>query len=136
MKQIEISEARAAIETIAPRYGVSFAVLFGSQATGRTHAGSDADIAVQADCPLSPLDLAEMAYEIGERIGIETDVVDIRSASPLLQKHASEGILLYEREPHVFARFGMYAFKRFVETKPLRDLRRASLDAFLAAPAV
>lgn len=130
-----IVELRNALQALAPRFGIVFAALFGSHATGRTHARSDIDVAVLADRTLSPHDIAECAYEIAALLkqnGIE--VADLHGASPLLmQSIARDGIVLYELEPHAFARFQMYAYKRFVETKPLRNLRRAALEKFAAA---
>ncbi len=123
-----------AVYSLASRWGLSLVVLFGSRATRRVHAHSDTDIAILSKQRFSPGELATLAYEIAlslKRSDIE--IVDLHIGSPLLLRTvARDGIVLYEREPHTFALLQMYAFKRFVETKPLRDVRRSSLERFTA----
>lgn len=114
--------------------GISCAILFGSRATGTTHAKSDTDIALITDHPLTPRETASIAYVLSEEIATTVEVIDVRIAPPaLLRSIARDGVLLYEREPRIFARFRMYAFKRYMEAKPLFALRRASRDTFTAA---
>ena len=109
-------------------------MLFGSQSTGLTHIKSDVDIAVLADHPLNPYEIAECAYAFSialQRPDIE--IVDLQHTSPLLMKAVAHGTVLFESAPHLFSQFQMYAFKRFVEAKPLYALRRTSLKQFASA---
>ncbi|MEK7627901.1 MAG: nucleotidyltransferase domain-containing protein [Patescibacteria group bacterium] len=134
MNEMDTKTMVDAVRPIAERAGLSLVVLFGSYATGREHAQSDTDIAVLAERTFSPSELATLAYELSQNLkNSSIDISDLRTGSPLLLRTvAHDGIVLFEREPHAFALFQMYAFKRFVEAKPLRDLRRASLEQFVA----
>lgn len=118
---------------IAEKYGLNLLVLFGSQATGKTHPKSDVDIGYTANGQLE----LNTRFEIGKDISrvLERDdieLVDLQRISPLMKKIvADEGVLLYEREPGMFELFCIYAFKLYVETKPLRELRYQSLKNFI-----
>ena len=133
---MEISqEQKTTIATIAKQFRLRLLLLFGSQATGLTHAKSDVDIAVLAERPLDELDIRDALNEALMRVFRRSDVelVDLRRAPPLLQRDATaEGRLLFEEKPGVYDRFQLFAMKHFMETKPLRDLRRARLREFLA----
>lgn len=116
------------IKKIAKKYDLNFLVLFGSQATGKTHKQSDVDIAYSAK---KELNYRQEYYLTGELLRslhlnpkIRTDLVDLNNVSPLLAKEvAFTGKLLAEITPHSFARFQMYAFKLFIESKPLFILK-------------
>lgn len=119
--------------TVARKFGLSLVVLFGSQATGHTHRQSDIDIAIQSEQPLSISELITIADEIerAARAG-PVEIVDLTHAPPLLLKAvAAEGVVLYESNPSEFARFQMYAIKRYIEAKPLFEMRKQALDAYL-----
>jgi len=129
----QAQKLKDAIAGCAAPYGIEFAALFGSRATGRVHAKSDTDIAIDSARRLSPHDIASLSQDIAARVGYSAEVVDVRVASPLLLRDAArDGMLLYEKEPGAFERFRVYGYKRFMESKPLREIRRASLDRFLA----
>ena len=131
---ILVTTIQKALQDSAPRFGIMLAVLFGSRATGRVHAQSDYDIAVYAEHPLSPAEIAACAYELSVSLKQkDIEVVDIRAASPsLLHAISRDGVVLLEQDAHAFAQFQMYAYKRFVEAKPLREMRLASLQTFAA----
>lgn len=124
-------ETRARVSAIAEKYHLSLALLFGSQATGKTHIQSDVDIAISASHALRPRELAELAYDLSQALQAkEVDIVDLHGAPPLLLAQIARfGQLLYERESSMYARFRIYAIKRFMEAKPLFNMR----DAFIAA---
>lgn len=127
-----LREKQEEIAKIAKNYDLDMVVLFGSQATGRTHPKSDIDIGYTS----------QMRLELDTRFKIETEIsvllhrgdiefVDLRRISPVMKQIiADEGILLYEIRPGTFEAFCMYAFKLYVETKPLRELRYLSLRNF------
>lgn len=128
------SDKKSRIAALAEKYGVSLMILFGSQATGKTHGESDADIAFASKRKLSPREIAHLAFDlssIAEFSNIE--LIDLHDAPPLLLKNiAVSGIAVYESEPRAFALFKIYALKRFMEAQKLFALRTASLDAFLS----
>jgi predicted nucleotidyltransferase len=86
---------------------VSFAVLFGSRASGSPRADSDLDIGVLFAADLSAqqrfLLRRRLAAELGD-LG-EVDVVDLEEAPPLLAHRALMGSRLLEREPSRRVRF-------------------------------
>ncbi len=120
------------ISEIAKRYGLDMVVLFGSQATGRTHPKSDVDIGYTAPQTLGFKARFEITNEISSLLQRDdVEFVDLRRISPVMKKIiADEGIALYERIPGMFVLFRMYAFKLYVETKALRELRYRSLEHF------
>lgn len=124
---------RDEIQKNAERYGIQLAVLFGSAASGRTHFASDVDVAIMTDARLSPMSLAELATTLTERLKKTVDIVDLRNAPPsLLREVALHGHALYEQSAQAFSLFRINALRRYIESKPLRAMRRASLDMFLA----
>ncbi|MBI5004016.1 nucleotidyltransferase domain-containing protein [Candidatus Kaiserbacteria bacterium] len=121
------------LKGLAEKHGLSLVVLFGSQATGKTHAGSDTDIAFFSIQPKNMLEIAEMQMEFTEKLRIkDLELVDLAGKAPLFLKQvADQGIVLYEKDPSVFDEFQIYAFKRYVEAKPLYAMREAALHKYL-----
>jgi predicted nucleotidyltransferase len=58
---------------------------FGSTTDGTTHADSDLDLAVLARRPLPNLDRWDLQEELAVRVGRDVDLVDLRSASTVMQ---------------------------------------------------
>ncbi|MFH1564987.1 MAG: nucleotidyltransferase domain-containing protein [bacterium] len=130
---LQIDEIKSKIKKIAKKHKLSLVLLFGSQATGKTHANSDVDIAFVSEKHLRPSDAAKIQLEISQKLKIKNlELVDLKNATPLLLKQiAQKSILLYEKEQFVFANFKIYGFKRFMEAKNLLKLRDLSLDKFI-----
>ena len=130
---IPFEEIKPKIKDLAEKYHLSLVVLFGSQATGKTHSLSDVDFAFINEKVLSPADMAKMQVEFSERLKIKNlEMVGLKGAHPFLLKQvAQKSVLLYENEPSLFSKFKIYAFKRFIEAKNLFDLKKLSLDRFL-----
>ena len=64
---------------------IRLAILFGSQATGKTTIDSDIDLAVLANTPLSTHTRLKLIEEIGLKFGCPVDIVDIYHApEPIL----------------------------------------------------
>lgn len=88
-KEIAASLKRA----LAGRRDVRVALLFGSEARGTAHAGSDVDVAVDAPTA-DPLELAAM---LSEALSREVDVVPLEDATiPLLEQLIRDGIVVHE----------------------------------------
>jgi predicted nucleotidyltransferase len=106
-------------------------VLFGSEARGRARKDSDIDVAVLTESPaeLDSLYLALAPVFKTDRL----DLVDLRRAGPVLAfSVARSGLLLFERSPGTFRQFQSLAYRRFGDTKKLRDAQRRSIHVFLS----
>jgi predicted nucleotidyltransferase len=119
-------------EKIAPLFedpGLRLVLLFGSRASGRTHGGSDIDLGFLYDHPVDFLDLTNRAIVLLHTDRV--DVVDLRRANSLLGFSACQGRLLYERTPGQFAAFFSLSFRKYVDTKKLRDAQKTAIRNFL-----
>ena len=123
------------IRDLAQQYRLTLLVLFGSQATGKTHRESDVDVAYSAEAALDTQDDIRINYELTLIFHTDhVDTVNLRHTPPLLlQQIADEGIALYEKTGVEFAALQVYALRRFREARPLFEIRREKLDAFVNA---
>ena len=130
---MNIEEIKPKIAELAKKYGLSLVLLFGSQATGKTHPRSDVDIAFLAKKRLDLIDVARLQMVFSETLRIkDLELVDIRNAGPLLLKQiAGKSALLYQKDPFSFYNFKIYALKIFMESKRLFDLQKLSFSRFL-----
>jgi predicted nucleotidyltransferase len=60
-------------------------IMFGSRADGAGTAGSDLDLAVLLPAPADPVRLWEAGEDIARRLGVDVDLVDLRTASTVMQ---------------------------------------------------
>ena len=121
------------IKEFSEKHGLNLVVLFGSQARNETHAGSDTDIAIMANDKKSVREISEMQMEFSEMFQIkDIELVDLSGRTPLFLKQVSDdGKVLYEQKPGIFDEFQIYAFKRYVEAKPLFSMHRAFTEQFI-----
>lgn len=126
-------ELKPNIKELAEKYHLSMVVIFGSQVTGKTHLESDIDLGFLPKRAMGLKEIAEMGLEFSQNLKLKNlDLVNLKGASPFLLKEvADNSILLYEQNSFEYANFKIYAFKRFVEAKPLLALRESSLKKFL-----
>jgi predicted nucleotidyltransferase len=127
-----IDEIKAKLAPLFEDEALQFVLLFGSQSSGQAQAESDIDLGFLYDEPVDLLNLTNKVIQLlcKDRV----DVVDLRRANPLLcYSAARQGKLLYERCPGLFNRFYSLSFRRYVDTKKLRDARQRAIDTFLAA---
>lgn len=112
------------IEQIAQKYSLELILLFGSQISGKTHRESDYDIGYLSKRNLSIedegrliIDLLTIVEERDERI---INLVNIKKASPLLlYSMTTQTQVLYEKSNVLFAQLRAYAFKKYIEMKPM-----------------
>jgi len=130
---INIKNIKPKIKGLAEEFNLSLVVLFGSQASGKTHSKSDIDFAFLSDRNMSLREIAQMQFDFCKKLKLQDlELVDLKKAPPLLLKQvAQKSILLYEKKPLVFNNFNIYAIKRFMEAKKLLDLRKLSFNKFL-----
>lgn len=133
MINIDVEKIKQAMPRFAKKHNLSLVLLFGSQASGKTHPRSDTDIAFLAEKKMSLGEIAKMAFELSQEIKMgNIEMVQLNGAQPFLLKQvAQKSVLLYEKEPSLFAQFKIYAIKRFMEAKKLFDMRKESLNKFL-----
>lgn len=111
------------IREIAKKYHLRMILLFGSQAEGKTHKESDIDVAF---LPKKQLTFRQDYYLNYEFTNIfqndKIDTVDIKKANPLLFYAIFKNpIILYKEDEMVFPTYRVYAFKKYVESKPLYE---------------
>lgn len=130
---LDVKGIKPKIKKLAEKYNLSLVLLFGSQASGKTHPQSDVDLAFVAEKSISLKDIARMQNEFSEKLEIKNlEMVALNNAHPLLLKQAAlKSVVLYEKEKFSYAKLRIYALKRFMEARPLLELRRLSLEKFL-----
>ena len=129
---ISIEEIRDKLTPMFQDRGLWLVLLFGSAATGKQHKKSDIDLAFLFDKPVDILALTNRIIRLLHTDDV--DVVDLKCASPLLKfSVVKNGKLLYERERGMFTEFYSLAFRRYVDTKKLRDAQATAIKQFLKA---
>ncbi|MBD2773684.1 type VII toxin-antitoxin system MntA family adenylyltransferase antitoxin [Iningainema tapete] len=117
-------------------------VLFGSRATGKTHANSDWDFAAFYDQEIRNTSIRDNAWGLfeaplilGEIFGInhdKIDVVELNHCSPLLAHFvARDGKVLYEQEIGEFDKFRHRVLLSDVEIKKIEQAKRQNIEHFL-----
>ena len=123
------SKQKEQLSAISDEFALNFIVLFGSYAQKYERQGSDIDIAVSTEERLDYRQefLLKKALQ-SVFAAAEVDLAQVSDASPLFLYHiAFKSELLYERTKQSFSYFQMYAFKRYVEARPLYALQKMSL---------
>ena len=126
-------EQKNQLQIIAKKYDIKLFVLFGSQATGKTHKTSDADVAYSSERFLTLREEAEIMIGLAPILkNNRIDLVNIRTASPLLLFAITKnGEALYEAKSLEFSSLCAYAFKRYVEAQPLFQFKYEKLKLAL-----
>lgn len=112
------------IDKIAEKYRLKLAILFGSQATGKAHKGSDTDVAVLGEKKLSFEDIINLNNELAEAFQTrEIDVKSLHNSDPLFRYQVMRnGKLLYGKN-YDYHSFKAYAFRDFVDSRDIFDLK-------------
>ena len=129
----EVDKEKLAV--VAKKHGLALVVLFGSRARGDAREKSDVDIGF-----LTPrtIDYRER-YEVTEAFIMifknrNMELVDLAHVPPEVNRQVvNEGVVLFEARSGVFDRFSVNAYRRYVETKPLREHRYQYVKSFLHA---
>ncbi|MEK7208815.1 MAG: nucleotidyltransferase domain-containing protein [Patescibacteria group bacterium] len=118
---------------LAASNGLVLGVLFGSQATGRTHPRSDIDIGFITARRLGLMEIAVLQEKLMVATGYgNIELTDLKNVSPLLLKNiAEEGVLLYEKESGDFDRLKIYGLKLYMEAEPLFKMQTSSILSFI-----
>jgi predicted nucleotidyltransferase len=129
-KMYSIGEIKLKLTPLFNEKGLQFVLLFGSMASGRASRRSDIDLAFLFDEPADILALTNRVIQLLQTDRV--DVIDLRHASPLLSfAGAKEGKLLFERSPGLFNSFCSLAFRRYIDTKKMRDAQEKAIEHFI-----
>jgi uncharacterized protein len=121
---------RAALEQES---GMRLAYLFGSVARGDDGPTSDVDVAVWLDDEVGLVELGALSERLSAAVGRKVDVVDLRSAPPLLcWQVVTEGEALLVRESLLRFDFEMNSVRRYEDTRPLRSMQQELLKELLS----
>jgi len=125
-----IDEIKAKLAPLFEEEALQLVLLFGSQSSGQIHPESDIDLGFLYDEAVDLLELTNKVIQLLRKDRV--DVIDLRRANSLLCFSAArQGKLLYERCPGLFNRFYSLSFRRYIDTKKLRDARQRAIDTFL-----
>jgi hypothetical protein len=109
---------------------IELVIRFGSSVSGRARPDSDVDLAVLGERELTLDDRTDLIERLARTHGIpedRIDLVDLRTASPLLQHEVAEKGRLLEGTPERFLDFRISAWKVYQDTARLRRAREANL---------
>lgn len=127
-----VDEIRERLAPLFDDQALRLVILFGSVAKGEgfVHKRSDVDLAFLYD---RNVDTVALTNRVSVLLGSDkVDVVDLRKAGPLLRYAAAKsGRVLHEGYSGAFSEFFSLAFRRYVDTKKLRDAREDSIKRFL-----
>ena len=99
---------------------IRLAILFGSQVSGRTHAGSDADVAVALDGEMTSSRQGELSARLSEALGCEVDVADLRSAQgEFLAQIVLGGEVVVKRDASLLAELAIRALAYREDMRPM-----------------
>ena len=122
------------LETLARRYGIELAILFGSRARGDAHQGSDLDVGVlfaPRHTP-SPHQMDALETRVLALFQDNVHLVSLNFVNPELRRAAEqEGQVLYERTRGIFAGFIIENLHLLHQYNYLRQYDRDFLNRFL-----
>jgi len=116
--------------------GLELVVLFGSVATGQTHAKSDFDIAIlpRTGVSMTLMQELQLQHALSVATGLEVDLVRLDRATPVVKREvARNGIPLLERSPGAFSQFAANAALEYLELQPLLEQGRKRYLARVSA---
>lgn len=106
-------------------------ILFGSHATSRAVEGSDVDVAIlfEPGKYLSSLELLELRTGLEEELGRDVDLVDLRTANPIL------GIQIYKYGKELAVKdrheFNLYQSRLLLDYAEVKEMRKPMEDQIL-----
>ena len=108
---------------IAQKYSLELILLFGSRANKKNQRESDFDVAYLSKKALDLEEESKLIVELAPVFKSENiDLANLKKASPLLSFAITNNCqILYEENPLIFPTLRVYAFKKYIETKPLYE---------------
>jgi predicted nucleotidyltransferase len=130
-KSWSIDEIKGNLAPLFQEEKLQMVLLFGSYSSGGPRPESDIDLGFLYDGPVDLLNLTNKVIRLLHTDRV--DVINLRRANPLLCFSATrEGKLLYERSPGQFPAFYSLSFRRYVDTKKLRDAAKNAIKNFIS----
>lgn len=120
------------IEDIAEKYQLTLMLMFGSRAIGKTHPGSDLDIAVYGTKVFSETEKVQLTYHLCNIFRTNhIDLVDLRTAPPRLKYEVYKNCkILFQRDPMLFYKLELANLHEIEELEVLDRIRRERLGEF------
>lgn len=118
------------LKDLAGKYQLGLILIFGSLAQGTAGPESDVDIAVYGRRILSEKEKINLTYELCNIFQTEkVDLVDIKTASPLLKKNIFENhTVLYQKDPFLLYQLELTSLYEYKESQVLYQIRRERLQ--------
>ena len=118
----------AASELLASRLNtLEVVIVFGSYADGSASESSDLDIAILTNRPIDPVSRWDLQNELAQLVGMDVDLVDLRTASTVLKMQiADKGRLIWGGEDS----FEKFAVNTMTMYQHLQQERKEILHAF------
>ena len=121
---------RQRLAEIARKHDLELVVQFGSSVTGRTHPGSDVDVAVlYRRMPDSYAELGDLQADLQALVpGRTVDLAVLNHADPLFLKQVMDTAVLLHGSPQRLAQMMLYAFRRYQDHRPFLEMERAYVE--------
>ena len=115
---------------LAGKYQIELILVFGSQVEGTVHPESDVDIAVYSKHVLTEAEKINITYELCNILQTEkVDLVDIKTASPLLKKKIFENYtVLHQKDALLLYQLELASLYEYKESEVLYQIRRERLQ--------
>ena len=137
---VEREQFQQALDRTFASHGVVLAYLYGSQARGDAGPLSDVDVAVLFGFDVPENERVNRVLRLIGALGSvfrrdDVYVVDLAESSPLLRHRVYyDGQLLYCADDRVRVRFETTALRDYVDTEPLRKIKRKYVFQHFARP--
>lgn len=125
--RVDTAIVEAAREAAAGDPRIVGLYLFGSQATGETHARSDVDLGVLFREEIGLDEVIRLESRFEERLGRSVDLVDLGTCNAYLALAAVRGERIFERDTTVCDLFDLYVLRRAADLAPYERVRRRML---------
>jgi len=111
------------LKKIAQEYSLGLLLLFGSQASRKTHKESDYDIAYLSKRDLTLEEEGKLMIDLAPLLKIpleKMELVSLKNSSPLFLKEVfTNAKVLYAKDKTIFDRYKIYALRLFEESEPI-----------------
>lgn len=112
------------INKIAKKYGLKLVVIFGSQASGKTHNQSDLDIGVLGQKKLELKKIFQLGVEFQKIFReLKVDVRSLHVANPVFLRQVMDNSQLIYGNHTDYHRFQSFAYKNYMDSKKFFELR-------------
>jgi predicted nucleotidyltransferase len=115
------------IQELSQKHDLKLLLLFGSQISGKTHAGSDYDFAFLSERDFDFGDRARLRDDLASLVHFESEVeeVDLKEAHPFLLKEILANHKVLHSSGSAYEEFYSYAFRTCLDSKRLFDVQEA-----------